>query len=568
MRPATRVENLPTGRPVHLAYLRVSSEEQAAGHGPARQRDLNQSWFARAGLAIDGVFEDIGYSAFSGEHLRSGQLGRIVAAIEDGRIGLGSTIAMENLDRLSRQSALEAIELYSRIVRRGVAIVTSADGFRYADNGTAEEKMVSVIMSLIHFTRGHSESSVKSVRVSKAWASKAEKSRDSLTPHGQRCPAWLRLSADRKSYELVPGRKAVIADIFQWTIDGLGRRAITKRLISTGVAPWSQTSAKRQRPVWNDSYISKILTGREVLGEYIPTSGGADLEPIRGYYPAAIDQATHRRAQNAMASRRGSGGRKGAMTNLLQGFCKCATCGQGMTIIDKGARSSGLKLVCRRAILGDCNNALRYDYLRAEAAVIFGLSTASDDLIAKAAKRSDEAHRERADREAELETVTSAIQRLVRRMAEIDDPALTGMLAEYRKSATSLEATIEGLSERIRATDIHSDSDGAPAATIAFYNRLDEIPEDQLPAARQKVNQQLREHISKVSFDEAGHGVIRFREGDGVSEFWQSAWKLRGNRGSFTSRLGPDGIQLRAFQAQVTIKDHPESREVHPEKSR
>ncbi len=90
---------------------------------------------ARNGLTVDVRLEDIGHSAYTGDHLWRGHMGRVLAAIDTGTIMAGSVLVIENLDRLSRQDAFEAIRVSTNIVTRGVAIVTVCDGYR--SHGTA-----------------------------------------------------------------------------------------------------------------------------------------------------------------------------------------------------------------------------------------------------------------------------------------------------------------------------------------------------------------------------------------------------------------------------------------------
>jgi Recombinase len=196
-------------------------------------------------------------------------------------------------------------------------------------------------------------SQLKSQRVGAAWANKrANAHQFKLTKW---CPAWLKLSADRRQYDVIPDRVAIVRSIFEDTIAGIGGLAITKRLNERKIAVMGKSKG------WHQSYIAKILANRAVIGEFQPCKTSADGKrepdgpPIKGYFPAIIDEELFYRAQKARSERWISGrGRKGKfLTNLFSGLATCIYCRSKMLLQNKGPLpKGGLFLVCSAAQRG------------------------------------------------------------------------------------------------------------------------------------------------------------------------------------------------------------------------
>ena len=77
-----------------------------------------------------------------------------------------------------------------------------------ADKMTAED----FLLLVSYFSRGHNESFTKSDRLLKSWANKRANIHEKLTAL---CPAWLKLSADGKDYEVIKERARIIHRIFE-----------------------------------------------------------------------------------------------------------------------------------------------------------------------------------------------------------------------------------------------------------------------------------------------------------------------------------------------------------------
>src|SRR5262245_48801243 len=112
--------------PLAYSYLRFSSAKQADGDSIRRQTENRKKWLSehpKARLDTSLVLEDRGRSAFRRGNWDTYALARFVECIKSGRVESGSYLLVENLDRLSRDNAGEATELFLSIVNRGVVIV-------------------------------------------------------------------------------------------------------------------------------------------------------------------------------------------------------------------------------------------------------------------------------------------------------------------------------------------------------------------------------------------------------------------------------------------------------------
>ncbi|SIR28154.1 recombinase family protein [Bosea sp. TND4EK4] len=542
-----KLTDAPRDRPVVILYVRLSSEEQAQGHGQERQVEGLRAWCRAEGVVADVILQDIGFSAYVGAHIRKGQLGQLIAAIEADRIFPGSMLVMENLDRLSRQDPFDALAVFTTILSKGITIATVSDRMRYSREGSGIQRMMTIIAGTMTFGRSNNESEVKSERVSKAWQKKIALARATGAPHGKRCPAWIYLKDG--AYDLNTDRAEVVRWIFAQAIAGRGRRQIAEEL-NEREPPWTKPSKGNPTPAWTDSYIQKILTGCEAYGEYRPSiapkgSRKIWLEPIPDYYPAAVDRATAMQARAAAALRQGSGGRKGAFKNLLQGICVCSYCGKGMTLEDKGRRTSGPKMVCQRAIVRACKHRFRYDYARLQAGVIFVVDGEAETLLRSSQAKVSELADRLSERRGALSDIVARLDRLGRQMQEIDDD--TGVLtSQFRDLGERRRAVVDEIAdlERQAAGRRHVAEEGALSALVAFYRRLEEIPEAEAPAARNEVNQRLRAIVSRIVFRD-GTATVELATGErGFIEI-PSRIPPRENGGQFSSRKDFAGKQLR-----------------------
>jgi DNA invertase Pin-like site-specific DNA recombinase len=329
------------------SYLRFSSPQQSAGDSIRRQTEAREDWLAaHPDVRLDQslVMTDAGRSAFRREGWDTYALARFVDCIKAGRVRPGSYLLVENLDRLSREEAGEATELFLSIVNKGVVIVQLSPMVMEFRKPVGTMALMYAIMEL---SRGHSESAMKSDRSGKAWANKRKLAakRENVT---RKLPGWVRYDEAAGKRVLIPGRVATLRRLFEMARAGSGVAAIALRMNEEKVPLLGRTTFKGKPVAWSESIVHGLLTARTVIGEYQPCKGrGSKREPagdpVRGYYPAAVDEDLFHAVQAVLKARATSArGRRGKHVNLFAGLLVDARDGDSLTYKHLAKRPSTL----------------------------------------------------------------------------------------------------------------------------------------------------------------------------------------------------------------------------------
>lgn len=356
--------------PKAYSYTRFSTPEQALGDSQRRQVEAARKFADEHGLELDeSSFVDLGVSAFHGQNVNEGGLGQFLDAVKAGVVPSGSYLLVENLDRLSRQTARKALRVLEDIVEAGIIVVTLADRRIYNEENLNDP--LGLMISLFSFIRAHEESETKSNRLKEAWHEKRNKIQDEKLT--SRCPAWLELNSDRTAFNVLENRAEVVRRIFNDYLDGLGPDSIATALNRDGIEPWGWGKATAK--MWYRSYVVKILDSPSVTGVYVPhkmersTEGKkrrVPLEPVPGYFPEIVDPLTFRRVQDMRTTKSGSmRGRKASfpLRNVLSRVAVCAECGSTLVRMYKGELPKGGEyLVCSRRKVGGCDGGPRHRY--------------------------------------------------------------------------------------------------------------------------------------------------------------------------------------------------------------
>lgn len=316
--------------------MRFSTREQRKGNSYERQKALSEQYAKTNGLTLSNEeFFDEGISAFKGlNKTQDKALGVFINAVKSGKIKAGSFLLVESLDRISRETVLDALDTFKEILELGINIVTLLDGNVYTFEKINTD-FASLMLSLLVMSRAHEESVIKSERISKAWSKKrSDGNKKVLTA---RTPAWLKVNNDYTGFVIDEGKAKVINKIFDMVIDGHGVFHITNYLNKEGVSTFGNAE------MWHMSYVRKILLNRACIGEYQPYTGRGvnrkpEGEPIENYYPVIIEKSKFYHAQTLIKSRgNNSGGRKGnRISNLFTHLMICSECGNSFVYVDKG----------------------------------------------------------------------------------------------------------------------------------------------------------------------------------------------------------------------------------------
>jgi DNA invertase Pin-like site-specific DNA recombinase len=160
-------------KPKAYSYVRFSTPAQAEGDSERRQTEAATAYARKRGLELDAelTFADLGVSAFHNANAKTGALGAFLEAVKDGTVAKGSYLLVENLDRLTRADILEAQELFTGIIRRGITLVTLFDERAYSAESIIANP-TDLIIAILTMMRGREESLTKSRRLSAAYERK------------------------------------------------------------------------------------------------------------------------------------------------------------------------------------------------------------------------------------------------------------------------------------------------------------------------------------------------------------------------------------------------------------
>lgn len=324
--------------PTVFSYLRFSSKKQEQGDSVRRQRALADEYAARRGWVIDSrTFEDLGVSAWKGDNVQNGALGAFLTGVREGKIPSDCVLLVEALDRISRAEPLDALEVFLGIINSGVTLITINDAQEYS-RASVKGDWTKLIISIAKMAEANTASANKSIRVKKAWENK-RKGDEKLTAMA---PPWLKLSADRRTWDIVKEQADKVVYIFKLANEGLGAPTIARRLNAEGIK--ALVGSSREAVVngkkiqdtntnWSSGTVSHVLSNLAVIGTYVPKKAAG--VPIEGYYGAPIvEPKIFWDVQNAKKARRWKGRvHEHVVSNLFTGLCYCAGCGARMKFV-------------------------------------------------------------------------------------------------------------------------------------------------------------------------------------------------------------------------------------------
>jgi DNA invertase Pin-like site-specific DNA recombinase len=476
------------------SYTRFSTPEQAQGDSARRQMAAAEEYARRYDLDLDTslTFKDLGVSAYRGKNVEEGNLGAFLQAVEAGVVPQGSYLLVENLDRVSRQSARKALKILERIVDAGVTLVTLSDGRVYTEEAL-EADPLALILSIMIFVRAHEESLIKGRRVRAAWDNKRKLAVEKGTPLTKRTPSWLILGANGK-LRLDPKRAAIVRRMFDMTLKGTGQHAIAETFnrerIKTlnGAAYWHRSTVKKT--LENPAAVGRLIAYRV---EY--EDGRKVRKPVvevENHFPAVVSAQLWQRVQD-MRGRAASPAPKSrtALQNVLAGLAKCPLCLGAMTRVQKGSTSkaSAPYLVCAKAKAGaGCQyKAIRMENV--EQAIVAEGSLV--ELLATIPTGDDSTDARLAELEAGLDAAQEQAQRVTQAIAE---RGMTGLLGDRLRD---IEASIAGIEAEQKA--LLEQIEDKPLLTMKVAELERELAKSK--PDKQRLNALLRQVAKEIVVD-------------------------------------------------------------------
>jgi hypothetical protein len=303
-------------------------------------------------------------------HRKKGALGRLLAEVRRGAIPRGRWLLIENIDRLSREPVLDALDVFRDVLRSGITIATLDMKWILTEarlNDPAQTWMLNAIVSMMG--RAHEESFQKSRRLKETKREKRKRIVEGGAVESHACAAWLSFDKGGGRYMLNQHAPA-IARLFELAAQHVSQYRIALQLLREGYMP------PKGGDQWQTSYISKVLRNDAALGTYRPSIMVDGIERKTGdvvldYYPAVTTAEIFKRAKDAKRTKHASTGAKGkTFANLFSRICVCGECGSPMVInsVNKRERRSKIAyLMCtkKRSQRGcTAKRNLRYDILQ------------------------------------------------------------------------------------------------------------------------------------------------------------------------------------------------------------
>jgi DNA invertase Pin-like site-specific DNA recombinase len=509
------------------SYIRFSTPDQIKGDSLRRQTELSKQYASNHNLILDDSlkFQDLGVSAFSGKHCsENGALGQFLKLVEDGKIPQGSILIVESLDRLSREEVLKALMQFLAIITHGIKIVTLVDNREYSNNANCNE----LIYSLMEMSRSYNESALKSERIGKAWENKRTLAIDGTQKMTAKCPAWLKLTEDRKEYIVFEDRANIIRQIFEMKVAGRGVYSIVQELNKlSGI--WKPAMNERKRGEgWRESYVKKILKNRAVIGECQPhklSKGKREPkgERILDYFPKVIDQELFYRVQEQFRQNTNKGGRTGKINNLFSHIVKCGYCGSSMVFVDKGpAPKGGQYLVCGRGSRGldCCGTAIKYEEVE-KLTLVYCNGLRPQDILVKNNEKANSQLRCRIEGIlGELNGIDSEIKYLTDSIVRTPDTRVREILEKKMEEKldrnNELKKEIDQLQMLFNKTALSSEETQLTIDALNnLFNSLNTVEPEKRIEMRIRLRNEIRKLIRNIYVYPNGH---KFFNADNIGE--------------------------------------------------
>ncbi len=323
-----------------IAYLRFSSLQQVQGDSVRRQKKLIDEWLKHnADYYLDPVtFEDLGLSAYRGQHAISGAFSEFMEAVQKELIEAGSVLLVESLDRLSREKIGDASDRLRTILKAGIDVVTLTDGTHYTRDSLDDP--YSIIKAILIAQRANEESEIKSKLQRAVWAEKRKQAAEKGEIMTRHCPSWLKVNAAGNGFEVIEDKADIIRTIFEMRLDGRSFEKISQALNVQG-----KKNLRGKVSQWNSASIERLVKSKAVIGVLSPSYRITvpDVEDISNYYPAIIsieDFERVRRISYEPESRRNTNFNP-HLINIFKGLMHCKECGHAIILTGINTKGYG-----------------------------------------------------------------------------------------------------------------------------------------------------------------------------------------------------------------------------------
>lgn len=363
-------------------YVRFSSEQQSGGSSYKRQMGDILKYAKENGYTVNNSLElkDLGLSAYKAKHIEKGSLGDFLDALDAGVIETDGSayLCVEQLDRLSRQSIDEAYQVFRRILKANVNVITLMDKKIYTKASLND--LMSIMYSSMLMAQANEESAKKGERILKSFDQKIDKlnNGESIQYVGI-FPGWIDNKGTKQKTNFVVNEKAkIVQRVFKMYIEGTSMGDIARIFNEELIEQVAKRRHKNFTNSWSSAKINHLLKNRCVLGELRIAKTGDIYE---NYYPSiiSVDDWDVVQSMTATKKTKKASGRKSI--NIFTGKMFCAGCGQKYYFetddkITKKGRTLYYMLKCSgRRVLGCKSKSIKYDDFISSTPNMFGMVT-------------------------------------------------------------------------------------------------------------------------------------------------------------------------------------------------
>lgn len=503
--------------PDAIIYIRFSTAQQEEGDSRRRQRDDCARFCKEKGLNVVEWVEDLGRSAWRGDHLTYGNLGKLTERIRRREIPDGTVLVVEKLDRLSREKPRTIRRWIEDVTDQGIRIAQIAPerwiDAEYLDDG---RNMGAMIETAYEYNAAHQYSENISYRVGKRWTEKRELA---AAGHGiltATSPGWLQAvgewggknTPDNRHFELIPERAAIVVKVYQLAADGMGSWGIANYLNERNVEPWGKRAATSTRSRWNHTSVLNILNSPAVEGIHYPMTSEGKKRVRTGQvlhcYPRIeeLNADLIARARAQLSKRKSGATRSNTGRNLLASLARCGECAGYMILRTRGHKEGPFAyLQCDNAYKHKCSSRGMFNYRHLEPAILDAvLHLSLDDSFFSVADKSAELRIALAELDKKLRDTKEErdnTRALLRRMPDDDQlmgdwQALTTQVKELEGERTVLAAAFAQANGEI--------SDAEHLKRVHNYRvALNDEDEEVRRTARLRVRDALRTVVGSVT---------------------------------------------------------------------
>jgi DNA invertase Pin-like site-specific DNA recombinase len=494
-------ENTPqNSAKVAISYSRFSSRKQRFGQTIERQLEYTREFCTKHNLYLDLTrsIQDPALSAFKGANTDTGNLGTFIKAVRAKVIETPIVLCVENLDRITRQEATQATNLFTELLLLGVQIgLVKQDDSRIITLDLCNKNPDLLQTCINYLIRANDESKSKSSRTNYFVQSAIKEVKEGRpTKLGGYLPPWFKWNKEKGIFILDEQKADIVRRVFNLYLSGMGTTAIVKKLIKDKIPKWNDTDTRKTK--WKAGGIRSMLYNKQVIGTL--TLAGVEYP---NYLKPIIEETDFNEVQHLLEENTTRHGKHdGRVNNLFNRhiFCQCG----GPLAVHKSSSANYFYCLSSRDYACADMEYLKTDNVERW---IFGILLKQSPSILLAEQDTSLA-REIKQLETDLETVLKKRQKT---LLLLDDETTTGddlkpILAELKRKEQTISKSLFDC--RIKHSQIRT----APANLSAFLQLITKDLKDQ--TIRQQLKTLVPSIIRRIEV-ELSKNVVRIQLSNG-----------------------------------------------------